>query len=1142
MDDYRELDSARSYHLYRYLLGRLAIDRSDKGDPNNQHTARRVGEKSLRKIISAVLADEAAWHETIGLNSKDARLTAGRVAEMLGQLKETLAAEYKDYDLHYSRVLTPEDILVALHHLTELAPAERSRLGLPMGDKLTLLKQTLLSLQIKDGSANYESIFKAYKESVGLEFTSSETTLENLNQVNDLIEQSVRTALRHLPNRARRFHKQTPEPGSEDIILELSRKAQREVRRLLVRSGNTQVFLVDNETKHPFISHYLPPAFIKKFSQTIVSNERLTDQLPVYLKQVTIQARGPLPFSDTGLDSQQCSNTYPRLLNPYLQELEGRVEHALIDDIPSPSDYELASQGVTKLTLSFYIKIDNSYESVVPDVFATLASSSNERNHSCRRVDFDYSSTGIGGTLSHIIKVINTTLIQDIACLSRFFPIVRDVASTQTIIRDNVSSPIWAHSLVKLCHNRAVGEALWVYEENKPTSSEDFSFGDPIGHGDFCGFDFFIAQAQSAVQARLQAILNTGVNPADYIQQLCEKVERQLTLKRAWQTLAYYPFSSMGMIGMIHQKILKDQFKHRALCSTDSDVYFAAFLSITEALLDEGAYRAAYHNLKKLELLETYALESLAPKNSATIDTNRCEIFSSQLIIRYLLCKATYYYLYDLQGPIAAHIQREFSAQVTRQQLVEKAWTILESAQEHVKARLKKYLVVGEVSQGTFSPHYKLLSRIYLLRARLLTFFPRSVPHAGKRLPTENFSGQQRTEASVHWGKLYLLEKARLYIAAEGDGETYAYYAALQSCYYLTTAYTDPQQLTLSDPRSGKTHTLSYDHCLTWAKRLRDHALLAYARTGRLCYNAIKEKSGQPEEFDEYGRYRIEKLPAIFEDRGLQKGRKTSDNNEFLTLDISLLAIKPEHLSHITANPPNQTVYLFGTNACHIFLARGLYLLCSNDNEEFQGSGSNEQTSKQTAEQAAEQADEQINWSHKLELAGRLFDLAWAIAEDGCGLARDETERQRKNITRTFNTGKATDQYTSREIDSVRDLYPRRVSEVADIGKIFSVACMVLKLHLLPESKRPPIVEDIHKLFAMIHGEYRLESKRFLQALLLRQSRYNGHLEAFLSSAQTVLKAYIPESTAPATPEEMQTHRNELMQALFATLLSEGLG
>ena len=51
--------------------------------------------------------------------------------------------------------------------------------------------------------------------------------------------------------------------------------------------------------------------------------------------------------------------------------------------------------------------------------------------------------------------------------------------------------------------------------------------GDSVGHGDFCGFDFLIAQAQAALQARLQAIRSTGIYPRQYIRELCEKVERQ---------------------------------------------------------------------------------------------------------------------------------------------------------------------------------------------------------------------------------------------------------------------------------------------------------------------------------------------------------------------------------------------------------------------------------------------------------------------------------------------------------------------------------------------------------------------------------------------------------------------------------------
>ncbi len=1115
----RPPDSARSYRLYRYLLGRLAISRKPDGSPNNKQTAQRVGDDALRRIISAVLAEEDTWYDSVSANSTTARVTTGRLVEMLATLKETLIRDYEAYEEPYNRVLTTEDILIALYQLTELSPEERKRLDLPVGDKLTLLQQTLLSLQTKDGTENYEAIFKAYKEAVGLEFTATGPAVNNLDQVNELIESSVRAALSYLPARSSRLQSRIREPGSEDTIGELSRKAQREIRRLLVRSGNTQFFLVDNATDHPFISRYLQPAFIKKLSQTVVNNERLTAQLPVYLKQVTIEARGPLPFFDDSLGMHKLDSAYPRLLNVSLQELDGNADHSLPGDNPSPSDYELASQKVSKLTLGFYIKVPDIYKCVVPETFKTISSDRIEATHPYHRVDFTYSSTGVGGTLSHIVKVINTTLLSDIPCLSRFFPIAHDVTSTQTIIRENVSSPIWAHSLVKLCHNRSVGQAIWAFEESD-SPYDDASFGDPTGHGDFCGFDFLIAQAQSSLQARLQAIRNTGIDPNEYIQQLCEKVERQIALKRAWQKLKYYPFSSMAMIGTIRDDILGSIFKGRSLCKDDANIYFDAFLSIAEALFEEGAYRAGYHNLKKIEIIETYA--RLVLRGSTDIGSDSCEVFSSRLIVRYLLCKATYYYLYDLEETNPKY-SREFPSDLTRQWLVEKAWDTLNLAEEHVKTRLKKYIVIGEVSQGTFTPHYQLLSRIYLLRSRLLTFFPRLVPNSDNWLPTEKFSRQQRTEASVHWGKLYLLEKARLYVAADGGSESYAYYAALQSCYYLTAAYADPEQLRLSDPNTKAPRALDRKQCLDWAKRLRDHALLTYAKVGRQCYNTIKEKSGLPNTFESHGRYSIERLPAIFEDRGLKKKREVSDNNEFLTLDISLLAINKEDIPKLTADSPGRSIYFFGTSTCHLFFARGLYLLCSDATEEFE----------------KEEPTGPVNWDFKLTLARRLFDLAWAIAEDGCQIESNKEQGSKsRKITRSFKGNAATAQYSSREINSVQDLYPRRINELADIGKIFSATCMTLHLHLLPASERSPIVEDINRIFAMFHSKYRLQTNPLLRAPLFRQKRYNGHLEDFLTDARGVLESHRPTLDRPATGEEMQICRNQLMKALFATLLT----
>lgn len=1114
-------DSWRAYFLYRYLLGCLAISRRTDRTPNASKTATRVGDRELRKLVVPLFESENAWHDAIGPTNKATKATTGRVVGMLSALRVNLQSEYREHLEPYSRVLNTEDILIALHQLIELTPEERNQLGLPAGDGLTLLKQTLLALQTNGGIENYEAIFRAYKEAVGLEFSNESSAIENLDQIDDIIDTSVRQALSYLPDRQSTYLNGKASSGKEETIRDLSRKAQREIRRLLARSGNTQAFLPDGTTKHPYIQQYLQPAFVKKLTKTVVNNERLTDQFPVYLKRLTMEACGPLPFADTKLGDWESGKSYPPLLNEELQRLDGSANYKLHEQIPGPSDYELASQGATKITLEFYIKVPEAYQSKTPKAFEKLASSSPDTNDPHRRVDFVVSSTGIGGTLSHVIKAINITLLSDIPCLSSFFPIAHDVASTQAIIRDNVPSPVWAHSLVNLCHRDSVGQALGSFEDGV-ASYDRFSFNDPIGHGDFCGFDFLLAQAQSALHARLQAIRTTGISPDDYIEQLCEKVERQLMLDDAWHQLQRYPFSSMAMIGPIHETIIGKFFKSGLLQGDSAYIYFDAYLSITEILLDEGAYRASAVYLKELKVLDDYVHEGLANLSSVDVGRDSCVVFSGTLIIRYLLCLATYYYLFDISDSDRSCLPHTFPLGVSRAQLVQTAWEALALARRHVETRLKKYIVIGEISQGTFHPHYALLGRLYFIRAKLLTFFPRLVPRDEVALPTENFAGQQRTAASVHWGRLYLLEKARLYIAADGNSAVYSYYAAMQSCLYLVAAYDSPQNLSLTDAKTGLNHTTSRENCLEWAKTLRNHALITYADTGRQCYYTIKEKSGLPQQFDDFGHYHVEKIPAIFESRNPEQIDANNETDQFLTLDISLLGINSQDIPKLTPKHPTGTIYLFGTNACHLFFARGLYLLCSDTTEEF----------------IKHEPPTDIQWAKKMSQAMRLLDMAWAIAEDGCDIKKEKGEGiTQRTVTRSFRNSGTEHQYASKEIDSVRDLYPRRVNEIADLGKIFSAACMVLRLHTVPFKARGEMMEDIAKILNMIHGEYKLRGSKTLRALISRQTRYNGHIEDYLLSARSIIESYIPKSNNPSTSEDIKMLRDELLQDLFSALL-----
>ncbi|MEO0984380.1 MAG: hypothetical protein AAFY20_02405 [Cyanobacteria bacterium J06639_14] len=1116
-------DSQRVYRLYHYLCACLAIARRNDGSPNFTKIGSRLSEaKDFRRTVGHLFHGEDSWLEATTTARKAPGITTGEVVKMLANLDAALKQEYKTQQAPYTRVLTLSDMLTALYQLIELTPQERRSLKLPAGDGLTLLQRTLSSLQVVGGLENYEMVFRIYKAAVGLDFTNAEPPLENLIEVDALISRTVNQVLAYLPERQGRGTALSR--GRADIVLELTQKAQREIRRILARSGNQQSPVVGNTVVDSYISHYLQPTFVTKLAQTVVANERLTDQFPVYLKRILIEASGPLPFADRELGVLQPDGPYPALLHPALRRLKSTQEINYIDELPGPGDYELASQESTKVTAEFYIKVPEDYQAVVPRVFQHIASENQ------RRIDFSLSSTGIGGTLSHVIKVINQALLMDIPCLKDYFSIAHDVTSTQTIIRENVASPVWAHSLVNLCSKRTVAQTVQSCSQEHLHFYEEFAFADPIGHGDYCGFDFLMSQTQAALQARLQAIRNAGISPQQYIQHVCHRTEQSIALQNAWSYLRGYPFSSFAMIGTINREILQPNVGNRPLTKEDPYIYFDACLSIVEALLDEGVYRSAQRYLERLEILHEFAHQGLTmSEHRSTENGANFEVFSGALIIRYLLCQADYLYIYDIQEQDPRYLPTGCSPDINREGLIQRAWIKLDEAQQHVGLRLRKYVVINEVSQGTFHPHYALMGRIAFLRVKLLLFFPRFVPRSDRYLPTERFSGQQRTEASIHWGRLFMAEKSRLYAAADGDSEIYACYAAFQCWLHLIAAYAPTENLTLSSSmeRNRQGQTLSPDQCMEWAKKLRDHALISYSETGQYCYNQIKEKSGLPGQTDEFGPYSIQKLPAIYEAKGEQYAQWAVDtDDEILVLDMSLLGVSADVLPKLGPNHPDRNIYLFGSNACYLFFARGMYLLCSNASQEFEPSDLTAQP---------------IQWEPKLRNATRLLNMAWAIAEDGGNITKNTSKSERElSIQRSWKSDEVqsgSTSYSTRDVDSVRDLYPRRVSEIVDLSKVFSAASMVLCLQLVSEPEQSQLLTEITDLLGTLHSTSRLN--RTAKALLARQNRYNSHLSTYLDTAKAILSVYTQAAiNRDESLPNLKTKRDALVRDLFDALIS----
>lgn len=1135
-------DDYRFYQLFQYLCVCLA-SKVKAGKPNYKEIADRLTDKKdFRKFVSELYQKDC---NDISLG-KQSKLTTGELVEYLVNLQNSLQAAYDAGDEPYTRLLTPEDTIGMLFRLVELTPEERQALRLPdAGDCLTLLQRSLLVLQTNGGVENYELLFGIYKAAIGLEFPNAEEPLRSLEEVDALVEAIVQKELAYVPGRSPTHNVNNSGNNGQlakrdRTITELVLKAKREVRRLLARSGNQQSPVTNSTVVvDAYVQHYFQRSFVKSLARAIVTNERLTSQFPVYLKYVAIKPVGPLPFADKTFDNLGDDRPYPPLMQLSLREIE-QLKLKSRSELPAPGDYELVSQESNRVAADFYIKLPEDYQPQVPRVFERIAS--DKTNGPPQRIDFSLESTGIGGALSHVIKVINQALLTDIPCLSTYFSIAHDVTSTQSIIRENVASPVWAHSLVKLCRKETVGRAIQKPLTLPLPSYETYAFADPIGSADYCGFDFLSAQAQAALQARLQAIRNTGVMPATYLTELCHQTEFLLSLQDAWSYLRGYPFSCLAMIGRIHEEILSTlapaeatdateagentalsgHTPPRPLTKGDRYIYFNAYLSIAEAFLDEGVYRNAYPYLKGMEVLEEFVDQEAAIAPSDDEPGNRTyEIFSGALLVRYLLCWANYFYLFDsrMEGETSSYRPPMRSADVSQSGLIRTAWKYLELARQHIERRLRKYVVINEVSQGTFYPHYNLLARMEFLRAKLLLFFPMAVPAERIYLPTDQTSAQGRTPASAYWGRIYLAEKARLYAAADGNGELYACCASMQCWMYLVMAFAPAcNRLTFpvnTQPVVPKTFTLG--NVMEWARRMRDHALLSYADTGQQCYYQIKEKSGLPNEFDDFGSYRIQKIKPIYEARGQENVRFVEANSNFLVLDMSLLVVDAEHLPKITPNLPIRKIYLFGGNACYLFLARGMYLLCGDELEEF----GNPAIALQPHE-----------WEAKLHRAMRLLNMAWAIAEEGGELERcDRDAPVQLHIHRHTPTPPHPDDYTSQDVSAIRDLYPRRVTEIADWGKVFAAVCMVLRLHTASEGDRPTLAAESDRILKSLHGAQRFNAA--LRSLLNDQQRYNGHLATLFDTAKQILAQYREQALASPQPHNIRAVRDELLRKLF---------
>ncbi|MEM8610667.1 MAG: hypothetical protein AAGF93_01520 [Cyanobacteria bacterium P01_H01_bin.105] len=1143
---------------------------------------------------------------------------------------------------------TKKQIFQVLQLATQLAPEELKQLGLPAHSQHPLLQRAIAELATYEGDHWHERFLKVYKAAISWKRN------DNDNQDNWIVERKdIRSYIDAFFGSDDRTDKdkETIACTDEEKIV-LKKKIKNAVDRLLLQAGTGQARFLSVSDQENYIKNYIRKPFLDQLIQTIIYNNRLSQDFPVYLKHITIEPVGAFPISDATTEPKQ------GVFHEHL--LKAAHEKGIQTDVDDIFQH-LLSRSVFRVVSHFYIRleekdieIDDEYQGFSKDAYKRLRA----KNGDTIKEHFKVSSTGIGGTNSHILKTLNSAVLSDLDCLrGEYFPIAHDIFIDQEIISNLAPSPVWSHNYVYLCHNKTLSQAMKEScQERKFSSYEDFRFYSPEGQGNYYGFDSLLSSAKSNLQARLDAIRSTRVEPDTYILDLRKRVEQHDVFNRAINLVTSYPFSSFAFESSLKADFLDKIFekskefklvvfrpipkdkkredkdiikKHvpqegtssifvanisgsdtyyvsifnklgrivvdteegeflpnqellddlkQASIKTPSDeakkvivekiieetnyyshypfIFYKGCLEIAKTFLDEGAYRKAYPYLKLVKdaliqianqgiiWLGRYR-SSVNSNNDVDVQDgeqlprNEFPIFSGALIAFYEICLAQYLYVLDWQAELTKQKHEYFLDlienvnDITQREIVKQCWLALDRAEEHLTVRIAKYHMIDEVSQAAFHPHYKLLAQIYFLRARLFMWFPtRVAPASAEYFPPTNIS-TCAGERHIHGGRLFLNERARVYAACDGDNELYVICTVHQAWTWLLFGMLSNHNFSIPiSVRDRDREIIEHKDALSWARQLRDHALLNYREIGQHCYQAIKEKSGLSEKLadkhSKFNRYKINPIPTIREtvdeepgyrrkneapqDSFSKEGCSEEDDSEssepsnqesqdqssgILYLDMSYMALLRRYVDPDNSDSA-ETIYLFGPKACYLFFIRGLYHLCSKDKNEFYNS--NDDDDEKGPVTNIEE------WDSKLQHCYNLFSYAWASADDGCDIRQiaDDDNNHKWVIERYLkdedtsceDIGEGRVKPPNPHAESVWYLYPHRIAEIADLGKVFAATCAILRLYTSDNHQK--LLEEIDWLLKRLPISGGCEFPDDLKKALSDQERYNGHLLSYL--------------------------------------------
>ncbi len=1013
-------DQERDKSVYRYLLECLTDlgikDESSK--PNESSIAKQWGQKNnrifIRRVLRSVFPDYYEEQQSNSIPNVPG-LTLGKLVEILAGIQDYRSKKRsnisKDIDNQVPPILTSTEKLRAFRKFYQLSIDEKKKLNFPLYPGETLLQELLETVTDTTKGLNYEDIIKFYINAKNNYHALKNTELNNEINVQKISSKNIcqRTIKTYVTAMLKDNNQGLNVAVQQERAENLVKKVGREISRIEFQCGLRQVKTLLHKTINSEEltggTYEFPDSFVEHLTRSIVENEILTDDFPINIKHFEIDKASPLPLY---LKTEDQENG---LLNQIFTDSHKEQDD---EDING-----LQKQAVYKVKVHFSLKFPDDYQPLFADYHHNIRFEENQK-----KLYFSEEITGIGSPVSHIIAVINRVLFWDIPVLMEYFPVPRDILSSHEFFTsNNCRNLLWSYNLVTLCKKKDIEKAI----------KEGKNYDEIIGnyepaYGEYCGFDTVEAATKAALYTRLRAIKQTGIDPIKYLTQLCHRIEELDALRKAEGYLSFYPFSLKAMEShlnrtIFHQKYRtrNDQFDFSEIDENKdwSGVAYHAHLAITVAYLKEGLYRIGK---KYIDAIKPHVEKAKKGKNT---------YLSDFMFAKYYICQFRYHYLTDLEDAEYRQLHND------RSSAIREARDSLDCAEKYLKKLLQKYHTIGDSAQSNFNPFFYLVSRIYLLRARLHIFTP---------IYTNQTSGQGH--ASIE--PIFLLEKARINAARDGNSAHYTYWTAKQSWCYLVLAY-----LGNDEPLN---QALSREECLDWAKRLMKHALICYKDIGYLCYQQIKDNAGKITEisrngkyYEDYGDIKIQVVPFIQElEKNCDKSKQNyvSEKN-LINLDFSILKqIRQED---------NQSIYLFGTHASLLLFSMGMLELCEEEHDPAKLEG-------------------------KIKNAIRMFTYSSAIAEDGSGEYGNAIQRNSDDGTLYLER----DFYQGDFI--VRGLYPHRLTQLTDLGKIWTATCKsILNLRYINSDW-----QDISKLLDTLPNV----SKKQILGGACGQKRYNGHLES----------------------------------------------